>query len=267
MSVIFLIGGTGNQLFQYASAAPSDTFSTFFLRPSVRKALKFTDHEQLFKFPQASFISQYLALFVVVMDLAMFRLFKCTLFSTFDLRGNKTSAPILSEKVRLGYFQKANVRRDVSELLPQLRAGLTGREVRNTMHIRGGDLKLSYQEADTPYGYLPPSYYQDALAQLNVSGRVDVYTDDIEFAQHMCTQVSGDYTFNYCTGTLEEMILATSQAEHFVSCNSTLSYWIVKLRGTALASVAPRPFQRRSDMPLDDAVLRVEMAYDQIMGK
>lgn len=266
MSVVFLIGGTGNQLFQYASAGSSDRFSTFFLRSDVRRIFKFTDHEQLFDFPRPAVGAEMVALFILLFDWALFKIFRRTLLSTFDLRGNKISTPMLAQKVRLGYFQKDKIRRDVSQLLPQLRAGLKSEQARCCIHIRGGDLKQSYQDADTPYGYLPPEYYRKALEGFKITGEVGVYTDDIEFAQQICTQVPLQCTFQYHTGTLEEMILATSQAEHFISCNSTLSYWIVMLRGTTLASAAPRPFQRRFDMPLSDTVLRIEMAYDQVLG-
>ena len=101
MQVTFLIGGTGNQLFQYASAPPDAVMSTFFLQPGVRSVLGWTQHEQFIQYEEPSIIELILALGVLGFDLILAKLAKISLFTELDTRRLKARAKI-KPMVRLG---------------------------------------------------------------------------------------------------------------------------------------------------------------------
>ena len=261
MAIVFLIGGTGNQLFQYAAAAPKDRFSTVFLKPAVRRVFKFTDHPTIFRFPRANLLLEMMAVLVLGLDLVASKLARRTLFTELDLRSAKYQ-PRLACLVRAGYFQTAPMVRDVAELTTSLPSPDPAFAARTCIHIRGGDL-LHERDLENPvYGVLPVDYYREALARVAPDGGpVHVFTDDLDHARSICDEIDPSMQVTLDNGALHEMFINATHASVFVGSNSTLSYWILQLRGDQGGSVAPKPFQNRRDMPFGADVTRLPVCY------
>lgn len=265
MAVVFLIGGTGNQFFQYAASAPEDVFSGFFLNPVVRRALKWTNHEQTLRFPWAPQSLQVLALITVVLDVLLARLFGVSLFSTLDTRRLKMT-PRLAELNRFGYFQDAPERRDLTELARQISPTVHKRRI--ILHVRGGDLLTIEREGRNVYGMLNRQYFLDALKQAREAilaggaGEVVrfVVTDDPGYAATLNLGSDGEEPVNIVSPPLGETLALAVGADWFVASNSTMSYWIVRLRG-GKNCIAPKPFQKRGDYDLPDKTTRLAVDF------
>jgi hypothetical protein len=253
MSIVFLIGGTGNQLFQYAASSPDDRMSTLFLKPVIRRILGWTQHEQALRYEEARIVYQAFALVVLVLDLVLVKLTGRCLFTSLDARRLKAS-PVLVELVRLGYFQKDPERRSLESLAHQIAP--VAQEGLIVLHIRGGDLLKIERAGNNVYGLLSRDYYLEGLAEAlrelhQTSVRVRVLTDDPEYASTFDLLIDGVPEPEILCSTLMETLEQATGADWFISSNSTMSYWIVRLRG-GVRSIAPKPFQKRQDYDLPD---------------
>ena len=265
MAVVFLIGGTGNQLFQFATSSPNDRFSTFFLKHSVREALGWTDHEQFLTYDEVGLMSQVGALVVLALDIALAKLFGRTFFSALDakrLRG----APIFTELVRFGYFQTAPERRDLEpiarQIAPLIQVGCV------VLHIRGGDLLQLELAGNNVYGLLGAEYYRESIAATledmerrgeNIR-RILILTDDPDYAATFDLSIKGAPRAEVVRTSLKETLALATGADWFISSNSTLSNWIVRLR-KGFHSIAPSPFQKRNDIDLPSETCRILVDY------
>lgn len=259
MSVTFLLAGTGNQLFQYATAPPEGRFSHLFLDDRVRRLTGLAGHPQLLRCPPAGRVVQGLALAGLALDLALHRLTGRTLITRLDLRRRK-ARPLIAEWVRAGYFQHDPQRRDVAALTAGLPAP-EGAPLPVALHVRGGDMHAVHASADDPYGRLAPAYWAAALAGVAPGTPLHVFTDDAGHAARVMAPFAQTHPITYDTAPLERMLPRAVAACRFIACNSTLSYWILRLRGAGADSVAPAPFQRRADLALDPAISRLPAGY------
>lgn len=265
MQITFLIGGTGNQLFQFATSKQNSEMSTIFLNPKVRKILKWTQHEQVIEYDEAGAFKTALALALLAVDSFLAKAAKFSLFTTFDTRGLKVSAR-LAPIVRLGYFQDTQVQRSLAQIgrqiAPESQEGLVA------MHVRGGDLLALERAGKNEYGMLDDSYYragiETARKQLDAHGRTVqellVLTDDPEFAATQDFAMENVPEPAIKRVPLKETLSRAIGAEWFISSNSTMSYWIVQLR-EGQRSIAPQPFQKRREYDLPDAARRLVMNY------
>ena len=265
MAVVFLIGGTGNQLFQYATAGPNDVFSTWFISPLFRRFMNWTPHEQLVAYPPVKSYLAAIALLVLALDLVATGLFTVSFFSSLDTRKTKAK-PILFEFVRLGYFQHERQIRTLEPVAKQI--GSRAKKGLIVIHVRGGDILELERLGMNNYGLLTTKYYLDALSRgieyLQSKDRseisVQVLTDDAEYAK------SFDFPMDHCVDfsikqcSLREMMSEAIGAEYFVSSNSSLAYWVIRLRDD-LNCVAPRPFQKFKDYEFADGVVRLGVNY------
>ena len=265
MAIVFLIGGTGNQFFQYAASAPEDVFSGFFLDPAVRRAFKWTHHEQALSFPWAPQSLQVLALIILALDVMLARLFGFSLFSTLDTRSLKM-LPCIAELNRFGYFQGNPERRDFTELARQISP--TVRKGRIVLHIRGGDLVTIEREGRNVYGMLGCKYFIDALQKakeiISADGTREitrlVVTDDPDYAASLNLESDVMEPVSIVSPPLGETLAVAVGADWFVASNSTMSYWIVRLRG-GKNCIAPEPFQKRRDYDLPDKTTRLAVEF------
>lgn len=263
MSVVFLIGGTGNQLFAYAASDPKDTFSEIFLHRAVRRTLRWTLHEQVLHYPRPNMLMHGFALLVLAVDTILAALTGLSLFSTLDTRRIK-ARPLLFEIARLGYFQQAPERRDVGELADQFPPVIEAGQI--VLHVRGGDFLVSEGAGESAYGVLGQRYYRAgiavALADLarreQPTSRILVLTDDVGHASALDLVVEGGQPAEIRNCPLGETLSIAVGADWFVSSNSTMAYWILRLR-KGLRSVAPQPFQRHRDYLLPDDCVRIPM--------
>lgn len=264
MAIFYLIGGTGNQLFQYAASNTNDRFSTIFLSRSVRKALGWSDHPTVLSFSPRAGLRGFLGLCPLMLDVFLARVFGRTLFTQFDTKRLKTR-PQLATLVRCGYFQDEPGQRDIAPLAQTFSSKVSHSQP-IVVHIRGGDFVSVAKREKSPI-LLQPGYYADALemAVKTLGERAEkpkilFVTDDVDYAQRLIGCVKPELIFSVETFSLEETLSIASKAEIYVSSNSTLSYWIVRLRGD-LPSFAPRPFGRNHNWIFQDAVVRVNAEY------
>ena len=182
--MVFLIGGTGNQLFQFATAGDGDRFSGLFLRPWLCRLLGWTPHPRAFSFPPAPGWAVAAALPVLLADLALARLAGVSLFTDFDNRLS-TCRPRLRRLVAFGYFQRRPLRRDLAPIRAALEGAPPGPPLPVlAIHVRGGDLMAAGRVASHRYGLLPDSYYRRVLARAAADGALQglreavIFTDD-----------------------------------------------------------------------------------------
>lgn len=265
MQVTFLIGGTGNQLFQYASAPPDAVMSTFFLQPGVRSVLGWTQHEQFIQYEEPSIIELILALGVLGFDLILAKLAKISLFTELDTRRLKARAKI-KPMVRLGYFQLSAAKRDLKPLSRQIAPKPEHGTI--AVHVRGGDILALERAGRNDYGLLDSDYYCKAIikarnfmrGQGRTPTRLIVLTDDTDYAATLNLKVEGVPDRELLSVPLRDTLARAVGAEWYISSNSTMSYWIIRLREGKL-SIAPQPFQKRRDYDLHRDVERIPVYH------
>lgn len=265
MAVTFLIGGTGNQLFEYASSEDHEKMSSIFLNSGLRRMLKWTDHEQIIEFTSPNPLEHIAALVVLIIDLILAKLLGISFLTLFDTRSIKI-APIITNFVRVGYFQEFPEKRSLAPIARQI----APRQNKGTivLHIRGGDLLALEQSGNNVYGLPSEKYYQDAIKaaseKIKDSGgkpkSLLVLTDDIEYASSINLDVELVPRVELLHLDLKETFEVALGAEWFVSSNSTMSYWLIRLR-QGKDCIAPKPFQKQADFDLPNSVLRLEVGY------
>lgn len=263
MAIVYLSGGTGNHLFQFTRAQPEDRFSYAFISPVMNKVLGWTQHERLFDFPKASVLAQVFGLLVLAFDLPLAKLTGRSLFSKLDLRALKAE-PLITRLVQFGYFQKLPATRDVQELSEQIDSWKIkeGAGHQCAIHIRGGDVLALQASGRNSYGVLAPDYFEQSIVSLGRPAKVTIYTNDRDYAEAMIEQIGlSEVQFTIDTGSLDEMIAGCCAADGFVACNSTLSYWVLQLRGAERPSVAPDPFTKDLDIDLPPYVEGIPVVY------
>lgn len=258
MAIVFLIGGTGNQLFTYSSSEENDKMSTFFLSPMVRKLLRWTNHEQILTFEKPNVVHHSVALLCLLCDSALSVIFKISLFTEFDTRSIK-KFPLLYRVASVGYFQQSARRRDLGEIANQFKTspepGLT------VVHVRGGDLlKIRDTQSDV-YGQLTSKFYCAAIDSIPQEHRqrLTVVTDDVPYAKSIFEGQSIE--LNIISLDLQSTIGVSLAADYFISSNSTLSYWIACMR-EEMETIAPLPFQKRHDFDFPENVSRLKADWD-----
>ena len=265
MALTFLIGGTGNQFFQYATSDPKDQFSCFFLNKYVRKCLNWTNHEQIISYPVASIFTQIISIAILLIDLILAKLFRRTLFTHLDIKKFKIR-PSLICCIRLGYFQSCVEKRNIGDIGAQFTRNKDTDNI--VLHIRGGDLLKLEQSGNSIYGILGVEYYVKALKNIDSLVGPDVkkcleliiITDDIEYATSLNINENNKYQLRIVSVPLKETISIAMSAKWFISSNSTLSYWITKMR-LGKNSIAPIPFQNNLYLNFPDTTIRLGVAY------
>lgn len=257
MTKVFLIGGTGNQIFQYARSKKEDTFSLLFTHRRIRKLFNHTDHPQVLRFPRSNAIGTFFLLPLLVSDFVFVRFLGISLFTEFDLL-NQTCAPRIKKLMSIGYFQEEIGERDIRDTLDVEMQKVRSDTV--AMHIRGGD----FLSAKNAAGQLSPTYYENALKQaLKVSTpkSVTVYTNDRAYAEAVCSNLPRDLHYDFCDGALLEMVRDCVTAQTYISSNSTLSYWICRLRDTQQTTISPVPFTLARQLPTLEYSIHVEASF------
>lgn len=265
MAVTFLIGGTGNQLFEYASSEERDKMSSFFLNSGLRRVLRWTDHEQIIKFQGPSLLAHLVALLVLFIDVILAKLLRFSLLTHFDTRILKIS-PSIATFVRVGYFQEFPEKRSLEPIVHQIAPNSKKGTI--VLHIRGGDLLALEQSGNNVYGLPSASYYQNAIKvacdRIAANGAtlnsIIVLTDDIEYASSFNLDVESAPRAEILHLDLKATFEVALGADWFVSSNSTMSYWLTRLR-QGKNCIAPKPFQKRTDFDLPNSVVRLEMSY------
>lgn len=262
-AVVFLCGGTGNQLFQFTSSHPGDRFSPLFLRGPLARMLGWSEHERVLDFPAPPRWREWASLALLLADAALARIVGRSLFTRFDLRALKAE-PLCARLQQFGYFQTCAPVREADELGRQLLAKQPagGDEIDIAVHVRGGDVLRLEAEGRNPYGVLAPAYFATALSRHGGAGRrLTVFTDDPGHAAALLAEAAPGVPAWIDDGPLAEMLAQCIAARTFIACNSTLSWWIVRLRGSARESVAPEPFARELPLANPEYVHAIPVRY------
>lgn len=252
MHLRFLIGGTGNQLFQIATAPDNSIFSDIFLSKYLCRLLKLQVHEQL-KLTDGNKIFGFLLLPILLIDAILARLVRFTLFVHFDL--NSLSCMPLFNLISIGYFQSNSGMFNRTDYFDCFIGDL---DEFTAVHVRGGDFLLPINKNE--FGALTIKYYCDALENNTLSVRI--FTDDYDYAKDLFKNV--DQQVDIIDGSLEQMIRQCLNAKIFIASNSTLSFWIsIARQSHGREVIVPKPFQLNSvlEVPGSKGTLNVEVEY------
>ncbi|MEL7310269.1 MAG: hypothetical protein AAFN07_02050 [Pseudomonadota bacterium] len=247
----FLIGGTGNQLFQLARATKDDRISGLFLTGPLRRVLGHTDHETILpNLLGVSLATPFLNFVLLFLDLFLARVLGRSLFTDFDIRRFKMDASVKSLNA-LGYFQDridldahwlravGDALQDSAEHAPQL-----------AVHFRGGDF---LSPANASFGILDRSYYSEAIGlaiQSEPTRSITVFTNDDESARRFFSDVVfSEYEFTFVMEPLEATLRSLVASSVFVASNSTLSYCVTAFRGNDRPSIRPTPYNLVDSLP------------------
>lgn len=256
--MIFLIGGTGNQIFQLRSQF--DVYSCFFLKPSITGLLGWSKHPYVLKgLRSPSFLWVFTCLLFLVIDLAMLWLGCKPIFGQIDLRHAKGEGRL--KIYAIGYFQSNDKLNDfrASILSESFNFNDQAENVPVVFHIRGGDVLSLGNIGKNAYGVLPPTYYYEALSNLSDTEISDAYiiTNDSAYAKSIfgsAAKIAG--------GTLIEDFRLGVFSSRYISSSSTLSFWIVRCREyRKLKSVVPYPFSKSHHFSFASETKQLNVSY------
>ena len=264
-----LMGGIGNQLFQYfAAASLASKFNCEFRlvksnRPQhrifhINSAIEdfvltrpegVTSVSYFEKHPKLTRVLYFGALRSKIVAKA------ATVFGFYvDSQYSRVRAK--SRRIYLkGYFQRIN---NFDEL-PFFLTGITlrnqsnwfneiVRELENSdsvgIHLRLGD----YLNLDESYGRLDYDYYIQALSLLPQNhGKILIFSDDIELAKVYFAAIS-EYNFEFVEpsddSSAAESLILMSKCKHLIIANSTFSYWAALLAKKGNTIIYPKPWLR-----------------------
>jgi hypothetical protein len=257
--IIPLMGGLGNQLFQFAAGLYTKKFSNKDVRFSLdgltiaKNTARSYMLGDLLKQSDLTVRGRFL--------LAIFRLCSFVLPSIWVSEREPNDTPLAritnSTKVLIGYFQRHDYVDSVAaEIIQSLTHSNTFRSLvlaptHNDLavHLRFGDY-LTSPDAKSFHGLTAMSYYIDGvnyLLSVNSFDRVVIYSDDPSKAYSDFTQAFGSseipIVLSAHSGEIEELA-SMSSSKGLVISNSTFSWWAAWI-GTHLhecSVVAPRPW-------------------------
>lgn len=233
--IYVLRGGLGNQLFQIANGiktAEKFNFDIAFHDVDVKRnprdqkgaeSLNFPFHELTDKVQ----VYRCGSSMQILMRILMSRYFKNTLTTNLDIEqlslNQKNKFGILQ-----GYLQNLGFRESfednvISRIIQRPMTDNKGIS-RIAIHLRARD---SLQH---PGMSLSKGYYENALRSVveNPDSVVDVFSDDIDFAQDLCQQLDR-FQFNFLEQKVSlsatELLWKLSSYEKIISSKSTLSWW------------------------------------------
>jgi hypothetical protein len=265
-----LMGGIGNQLFQYfAGLHFSRKFSSEFELVQPITALHRTEHKnseiQDFQFSVETalsrdhFFSKHLMLNKAVFWISRRSRISANLVAIFGYITDDNLSKINETKFKSnsiylkGYFQTCRyfLELDDYDRKVELRnpspwfKGLLA-EIHNhphlAIHVRRGD----YTAPGNVMGLLGEEYYKNALNRFEQNKfKIFVFTDDINSAKDLLMPILGNAAIYVAppSGTpAAESLMLMSKCNAIITANSTFSYWAALLSTTAAKIVYPYPW-------------------------
>ena len=233
--IYVLRGGLGNQLFQIANGimtAEKFNFDIVFHDVDVRRNPRDRKGAASLDFPFHNLTDKVYVYrcgrwMQIPLRIMMSRYFKSKLTTNLDIDqlslNQKNTFGILQ-----GYLQNLNFRAsfadDAISRVIQGPVPYNKGISRIAMHLRAGD---SLQH---PGMSLSKAFYENALSLVaeNPGSIVDVFSDDIHFAQDFCQQLTS-FQFNFLEQKVSlsatELLWRLSSYEKIISSKSTLSWW------------------------------------------
>ncbi len=264
-----LMGGIGNQLFQYfAAASLASKFNCEFRLVKSNRSQHRTIHvnsaiEDLVLTPQEGITNvSYFEKHPMLTRILYFSALRskivakvATVFG-FYVDSQYWNVRAKSRKIYLkGYFQRIN---NFDEL-PFFLSDMTLRKPSNWFNEIVGELENSdsvgihlrlgdYVNLDESYGRLDYDYYSHALSLLPQNyGKIMIFSDDIELAKVYFASISG-FDFEYVEppedSSAAESLLLMSKCKHLIIANSTFSYWAALLGKRGNTVFYPKPWMR-----------------------
>jgi len=130
-----------------------------------------------------------------------------------------------------------------------------GTSIPLALHYRAGD----YVHADG-IGVLKHDYYSRALAKIDSSINVTVFSDDMDAAKPLINSLGiGNRSEISSQDSAIEVLFALATAENLITSNSTLSWW-ANYFSNAATRIAPKPFYLQ-DWRFDSAAKFKETEY------
>jgi hypothetical protein len=233
MIIVKLMGGLGNQLFQYAhgKAVEKDRKEPLLLDISWYKGR--TDR-------------------LYMLDAFNIDAKVANLFHRFSTK-NRIIGDFQSEK----YFKNIE---DIIRKEFTLKKILSSNPIRDpnavSIHLRGGDYVKGNRS--NFHGVCGPEYYSDAIALIHThvdSPHFYIFTDDLPWAQN---HIKFPEPFTIISKTnsdpCEELVLMSS-CKHNIISNSTFSWWAAWLnRNPEKIVIAPRKWFNDATMPSEDII-------------
>ena len=236
-----LIGGLGNQLFQYSAAQ----MLTSSIKASIiydvgfysQKHLNTTPRTyELWKFPSIDYEKSCEKSNFIELNDANYN------WLNYQEVFNKLNTD--NRNVYLnGYFQSHLLTSSLSinTIFPSNQErGCPARAA--CLHIRRGDY-ASNKGANSYHGVLPLNYYQKAIGLIaNEIDSICVFSDDIEWCKQSLTS-NKEIVFNESRSDVDDLI-KMSQFKYLVIANSSFSWWAARfaeLRGLSPTVIAPGP--------------------------
>lgn len=264
-----LMGGIGNQLFQYFAAASLATkFNCEFRLVKSNRSQHEMFHvdsaiEDLVLTPQeggtrVSCFEKHPRLTRILYSSALRSntIAKVATVFGFYVDSQYRSVRAKSKRIYLkGYFQRISSFDELSLFFiditlrePSNWFNEIVREIENNnsvgIHLRLGD----YLALDESYGRLDYDYYIQALSLLPQNhGKILIFSDDIELAKVYFAGISG-FNFEYVDppgdSSAAESLMLLSKCKHLIIANSTFSYWAALFGKKGNMIIYPKPWLR-----------------------
>lgn len=282
-TTIYLGGGLGNQIFQFAFAhysaiqldkctnvvkiqgsnkLPHEAINLIEMVETCRHCSLYSicDSSRLSENPWSRRVSRF------------------SLFGILDYRNDPFIDSVSPKRVKksqviVGYFQNKNFILPNEKLLEnELKSSLSRESFElaveshdlEVIHIRGNDIKT--RENRLKIGLLDENYYKRVLSKKTNLTRV-VVTDDLEYARALLSKFSVDVYLDNHDLNVFETLKIMGLSTRLIASNSSLSWWGGFLaRITSAEVIIPNPFFRSSSLKSKDALnypgfLQVESTF------
>lgn len=245
VATVYLIGGTGNNLFQMYhgyKTANKIRLNKFFCLRFVRSLLKHKNHPFVLNDLLSEPAIRVFPNLLFLLDLFLYVITRKTMFTDIDLRGAK-SKPVFSTKFCLGYFQDyLSFDHDVLERMRHILKKpviVESDKADNVVHVRGGD--FLGKENDT-FGVLSDAYYHGITTTLH-GAPARVVTDDSRYAQAMLDRIVANEWYIKRAGVLDDFWLMMESKRLYTS-NSTFALWAALLSAEKGERFIPSPYTK-----------------------
>ena len=239
-----IIGGLGNQLFQYATAYALAKKNRAQLQLDISDALEYKTHPYRLNmlFCEGEFIKKNNLIRKIIFKLGLGD-FVSSYFVEKKLLFDQSLSDVDRNISLFGYFQDERYFLDVCDDLKRMfkpkcqlnneqKAICRNISSKNTLaiHVRRGDY-LSDEQSNKIHGSCSLNYYKSAVNKLinenviNSNTKLFVFSDDIEWCKLNLLFDLNTIFVNGDEGSPEIDLYIMSKAEHFVISNSTFSWW------------------------------------------
>ena len=240
----FLIGGTGNQLLQIATAPSPSSFSYLINTIFFQRIFGWSVFPNFLGIGFS--LSDFLTVVLILQDFIWGKLFGKAIFTTFDT--NSLECPSIFNRLSIGYFNKGINFENYDLMRSMFDNALKSNEGKSingydiVCHFRGGDaLDEKVREI---FGQLDKEYYQKAIQSLNQVSqckKILFLTDDKKSCE---TALRGfPYSYDIKKASLTDTVKTILVSNYFISSNSTLSLGLVMARNYK-KTVIPEPYQK-----------------------